>query len=563
MMFKIFNKSLLKLVVVLSIVLTISNFSLSSYASEITSSTDKVLIIYDSKKETAYNRDILNIMRTLLGRFSSDIELLKLSNYDGEINKNYYSHIFILGINENSYNNDKNTKNLISSLNSYKGTICWLGYGIENLLEHKKYNLDYVGKTNNIVSVNYRGKSYNLDEHYVFNIVESKDTSNKVIGSINDTLNKYPYIINDKNLFYVSKLDLDGVLFYIFCDSLNDIFNIKTFDKGRIFVRIEDVHAFREPKNLVEIADYLSSKNIPFTIALIPAYVNPKNHKVITLSESPEIVKAIKYMQDKGGTVILHGYTHQYKKEEVSGEGYEFWDGKKDEPLKENMKIFVKDRVLNGLRVCIENGIYPLAFEAPHYAMESEGYKELKKYFSTYMGQHQNNDKKFSTNTYPYIIRDTEEFNIFIPENLGYIDPEDKFTFQNIKENLNKLSIVRGFSGGFFFHSYLNIEYLKNTIEYLEKQNIEFMNLRDFNNWVKVDEIQIRNNGDEIIVNYDKDLDEITKSDTRFKSISNISKVLIFIVSISVLIFVIIFIYFKRIDKEIFKINDFILESIF
>ncbi|CZR77074.1 hypothetical protein CDFC105_50889 [Clostridioides difficile] len=552
MMFKIFNKSLLKLVVVLSIVLTISNFSLSSYASEITSSTDKVLIIYDSKKETAYNRDILNIMRTLLGRFSSDIELLKLSNYDGEINKNYYSHIFILGINENSYNNDKNTKNLISSLNSYKGTICWLGYGIENLLEHKKYNLDYVGKTNNIVSVNYRGKSYNLDEHYVFNIVESKDTSNKVIGSINDTLNKYPYIINDKNLFYVSKLDLDGVLFYIFCDSLNDIFNIKTFDKGRIFVRIEDVHAFREPKNLVEIADYLSSKNIPFTIALIPAYVNPKNHKVITLSESPEIVKAIKYMQDKGGTVILHGYTHQYKKEEVSGEGYEFWDGKKDEPLKENMRIFVKDRVLNGLRVCIENGIYPLAFEAPHYAMESEGYKELKKYFSTYMGQHQNNDKKFSTNTYPYIIRDTEEFNIFIPENLGYIDPEDKFTFQNIKENLDKLSIVRGFSGGFFFHSYLNIEYLKNTIEYLEKQNIEFMNLRDFNNWVKVDEIQIRNNGDEIIVNYDKDLDELTKSDTRFKSISNISKILIFIVSTSVLIFVIIFIYFKRIDKKKF-----------
>ncbi|ENY8313434.1 TPA: DUF2334 domain-containing protein [Clostridioides difficile] len=552
MMFKIFNKSLLKLVIVLSIVLTISNFSLFSYASEITSSTDKVLIIYDSKKETAYNRDILNIMRTLLGRFSSDIELLKLSNYDGEINKNYYSHIFILGINENSYNNDKNTKNLISSLNSYKGTICWLGYGIENLLEHKKYNLDYVGKTNNIVSVNYKGKSYNLDEHYVFNIVESKDTSNKVIGSINDTLNKYPYIINDKNLFYVSKLDLDGVLFYIFCDSLNDIFNIKTFDKGRIFVRIEDVHAFREPKNLVEIADYLSSKNIPFTIALIPAYVNPKNHKVITLSESPEIVKAIKYMQDKGGTVILHGYTHQYKKEEVSGEGYEFWDGKKDEPLKENMKIFVKDRVLNGLRVCIENGIYPLAFEAPHYAMESEGYKELKKYFSTYMGQHQNNDKKFSTNTYPYIIRDTEEFNIFIPENLGYIDPEDKFTFQNIKENLDKLSIVRGFSGGFFFHSYLNIEYLKNTIEYLEKQNIEFMNLRDFNNWVKVDEIQIRNNGDEIIVNYDKDLDEITKSDTRFKYISNISKILIFIVSISVLIFVIIFIYFKRIDKKKF-----------
>lgn len=552
MTFKTFNKILSKLVTALLIGIIISNFNLSSYAAQITSSTDKVLIIYDSKKETAYNRDILKIMRTLLGRFSSDIELLQLSSYDKEINKNYYSHIFIVGINENSYGNDKKTKDLISSLDLYKGTICWLGYGIENLLEHKKYNLDYLGKTNNIVSVNYKGKSYNLDENYVFNIVESKDTSNKVIGSIDDTLNKYPYIINDKNLFYVSKLDLDGVLFYIFCDSLNDIFNVKTFNKGSIFVRIEDVHAFRDPKDLVKIADYLSSKNIPFIIALIPAYVNPKNHKITTLSESPEIVKAIKYMQDKGGTVILHGYTHQYKKEAVSGEGYEFWDGKKDAPLKENMKIFVKDRVLSGLRICIENGIYPLAFEAPHYAMESDGYRELKKYFSTYMGQHQNNDKKFSTNTYPYVIRDTEEFNVLIPENLGYIDPEDKLTFQNIKENLDKVSIVRGFSGGFFFHSYLNIEYLKKTIEYLEKQNIEFMDLRDFDNWVKVDEVQIRNNGDEIIVSYDKDLEENTESEIRFKSISNISEILILIVSLSVLIFVIVFIYFKKIDKKKF-----------
>ncbi|CZR96348.1 MULTISPECIES: DUF2334 domain-containing protein [Clostridioides] len=551
-MFKTFNKNLLKVVIILFIVLIISNFNLSSHATEITSNRNKVLVIYDSKKETAYNRDILKIMRTLLGRFSSDIDLLKLSDYDDEINKNYYSHVFIIGINENSYDNDKKTKYLLSALDSYKGNICWLGHGIENLLEYKKYNLEYLGKTNNIVSVNYKGKSYNLDEHYLFNLVKSKEVSNKVIGSIDDTLNKYPYIINDKNLFYVSKLDLDGVLFYIFCDSLNDIFNIKKFDKGSIFVRIEDVHAFRDPKNLVDIADYLSSKDIPFAIALIPAYVNPKNHKIITLSESPEVVKAVKYMQDKGGTVILHGYTHQYKKEEVTGEGYEFWDGEKDAPLNEDMEVFVKNRVLSGLRICIENGIYPLAFEAPHYAIESEGYKELKKYFSTYVGQHQNNDKKFSTNTYPYVIRDTEEFNIFIPENLGYIDPEDNFTFQDIKEKLDKVSIVRGFSGGFFFHSYLDTEYLKYTIEYLEKQNIKFMNLRDFDNWVRIDEIQIRNVGDEIKVTYDRNLEENTEDDTRFKSISSISKILILIVSVSVLIFVIIFIYFKKIDKKKF-----------
>lgn len=50
------------------------------------------------------------------------------------------------------------------------------------------------------------------------------------------------------------------------------------------------------------------------------------------------------------------------------------------------MKIFVKDRVLNGFRVCIENGIYFFVFEVLYYVMELEGYKELKKYFFIYMG---------------------------------------------------------------------------------------------------------------------------------------------------------------------------------
>lgn len=146
MMFKTYNKNLSKVLIALLIVLIMSNFNICSYAVETYSNTNKVLVIYDSKKETSYNRDILKIVRTLLGRFSSNIELLKLSNYDNEINETYYSHIFIIGINENSYSNDEKTNTLINSLDSYKGVICWLGHGIENLLEYKKYNLEYVKK---------------------------------------------------------------------------------------------------------------------------------------------------------------------------------------------------------------------------------------------------------------------------------------------------------------------------------------------------------------------------------------------------------------------------------
>ncbi|MBM6838880.1 DUF2334 domain-containing protein, partial [Clostridium saudiense] len=183
--------------------------------------------------------------------------------------------------------------------------------------------------------------------------------------------------------------------------------------------------------------------------------VDSKTQTINTLDMMPEFIETIKYMQAKGGTVILHGYTHQLGEEEISGEGYEFWDIENNVPIHEDMETYIRDRALSGLRLCIENGIYPLGFEAPHYAMNIDGYEVLRKYFSTYVGQFQNNNERFATSTFPYIIRDSDAFNILIPENLGYIDKDDIFTIEKIKENFEKLSMVRGYTGGFFYHPYL------------------------------------------------------------------------------------------------------------
>ena len=217
-------------------------------------------------------------------------------------------------------------------------------------------------------------------------------------------------------------------------------------------------------------------------------------------------------MQDKGGSVILHGYTHQIGNEEVSGEGYEFWDMKNDKHIDEDIEIYVKDRILSGLRLCINNGIYPLGFEAPHYAMNIHGYKEIKKYFSTYVGQYQNNDYNFVTNSPPYTIENSNAFNKLIPENLGYVDDTDMFSIDKIKENLKKLSMVRGYSGGFFFHPYLDIEYLKEVVEYLKDERVEFIDLKEQDNYVKVDDINIISKNGNIKVSYDESK-SISKND--------------------------------------------------
>jgi uncharacterized protein YdaL len=259
-------------------------------------------------------------------------------------------------------------------------------------------------------------------------------------------------------------------------------------------------------------------------------------------------------MQEKGGSVILHGYTHQIGNEQISGEGYEFWDIKNDEPIKEDMNKYVKNRVLSGVRLCIENGIYPLGFEAPHYAMNAEGYKEIKKYFSTYVGQYQNNNDNFTSSTFPYTIKNSDTFNVLIPENLGFIDSEDPFTIDLIKENFNKISMVRGYSGGFFFHPYLDIKYLKECVQFFKNNNVNFLDLKEKENYIKVDDVSIISKDGKITYSYDKSKSiGVNKEKSKFEYYTKtINDAVIIFVSGTLVLFLIIFIVFRAMNKHKF-----------
>lgn len=504
------------------------------------------LIIYENENRFRYDENIVNHLKELLYVFNSDVSERDINSYEhGDINK--YDSIFVVNIQNDIVNNQ-----FLEDLSKYEDKIYWIGDKIQDYLEYSnKYDIKYSFQNNNITELMYKEKKIVIDLGYPFNIVEPSAKSS-TIATMSDGYNFYPYIINEKNLYYISRWDLENG--YIFDDSLNDFYDIKEFKEGEIFVRIEDVHPFRDTDALKEVADYLYSENVPFIIALIPTFLDHETKTINTLDMVPEFVETIQYMQSKGGTVILHGYTHQLGEEEISGEGYEFWDIENNVPIQEDMETYIRDRTLSGLRLCIENGIYPLGFEAPHYAMNIDGYKVLKKYFSTYIGQFQNNNEKFATSTFPYIIRGSDAFNTFIPENLGYIDKDDIFTVEKIKENFEKLSMVRGYTGGFFYHPYLDIDYLKECISFFRDRDVKFLDLKSMDNYVKIDDINIVSKNGKIECSYDeskaKPKVEISKFDLVIKDINDV--VIIFITVVLVLFFVI-FIIFRRINTRKFK----------
>ncbi|SHK16777.1 Uncharacterized protein YdaL [Caminicella sporogenes DSM 14501] len=504
----------------------------------------KVLLVYDRRSFFGFSGDIVTSYRELFGHFNVDVlEEIEEDYKKGQADD--FDFIFVIGIEGDFFNSI-----LLEDLKKTKKTVCWIGRGIEKLLEkNKRVSFTYDGESGELVKVFYRKKSFDIGLIDNFTIIDNISSNSKVYSWLSDGKNMYPYIIRENNYWYVSRAISYSVLFYIFADVLYDLFNeYSKIDKSRVFIRIEDVHPFRDTEKLRAIAEYLNSKKVPFMIAMIPAYKSQNSSYITPLSEKPEFIKTIKYMQKLGGSIILHGYAHQAFGGELTGEGFEFWDGINDKPLSLDIENWIYKRIGLGIQECVKNGIYPLAFEAPHYAVSQRGYKVLKKYFSTYCGHIQTSDQGFATTSYPYILYDTELFHKFIPENLGYVDPNNPLTINDIKNNFEKVSIVRGFTAGVFFHPYLDIKYLKEIVEMLKSENIEFYDLKKEDNWVKWNNINIMSKNGEICVDYS----ENSKDDSIKKGFAKGIKILIiFVLFVNAIFFYILIKSKKKANKDL------------
>ncbi len=425
-----------------------------------------------------------------------------------------------------------------------------------------KYNVRYIGTKWDITETYYSNKKnmnisnmekFYLDSNKGFTVLKPYSKDTKIYAYLSNGKDYFPYIINEKNLWHISQIDDRSVIFYIFSDVLNDIFKVDKFRKEKVFIRIEDVNPLIDINKLKSIADFLYSEDIPFMISLVPTGMDTKTGYTTGISDKKEFIEIIKYMQKKGGAVILYGYTNQNSKKQVIKEGYKFENEKESTPLKFDMEKYVYDKVGKNLDECVKNQIYPLAFGAPpHYDMDIREYKEFKKYFSTYIGQYQNNDKRFISKAYPYILKDTETFNILIPENLGNMEKNNSLWLREIQENFRKISIVRGYTAGVFFNPYMDINYLKNLVDYFKSQNVNFLDLKEEENWVKWNDIKVSSKNGTFNVKY-KEKKEFNKKSFKEKQlIDRINFIIIIIVAVFVTIFIIIFFLSKKKDRNKF-----------
>ncbi|WP_353851682.1 DUF2334 domain-containing protein [Clostridium sp.] len=66
---------------------------------------------------------------------------------------------------------------------------------------------------------------------------------------------------------------------------------------------------------LKNIADYLYNKGIPFIVVLMPVYFNTDLH------EMKEFTDTVRYMQSRGGAIVLHSFLQIGTEEDASIRG--------------------------------------------------------------------------------------------------------------------------------------------------------------------------------------------------------------------------------------------------
>jgi uncharacterized protein YdaL len=325
-------------------------------------------------------------------------------------------------------------------------------------------------------------------------------------------LSTFPWAIRSKNLTYIGEIPLafisEGDRYLAFCDLLFDALAPQTLEQHRAMVRLEDISAENDPVLLIAVADYLSSRRVPFSFGVVPRFKDPLGLQTGTpqdtpLKNKPALIAALRYMQSKGGVMIDHGWTHQYSNlrnpyNAVTGDDFEFFrvTENADHTLNyagavpEDSLAWVNGR-LDAARMEFQAAklTAPAIFEVPHYAASALDYQaiaaqygvryERSLYFRGLLSGNAIDASHMVGQFFPFVVRDVYG-SFVLPEDLGSVELEQFFQFPmrfpaDIIQDAQRTRVVRDGFASFYFHPFLDVSLLGQVVEGLRALGYTFV----------------------------------------------------------------------------------------
>ena len=435
--------------------------------------------------------------------------------------------------------------------------VMWSGFNIWQLAKTdadraaftQRYGWDaatsYIDSTDRVTKISYNGASLKRNELNSGGIIAPhivRDKDVRVLGRAECSkpdgaatacasvaqsgTTSFPWAVSSSGMTFIGEIPLTYLgeqdRYIAAADILLDFLQPGAQQFRQAAVRLEDVTPDSDPEELQAIVDYLHSQNVPFQMAVVPKYIDPKGTenngtpKELTLKDAPELVEVLQDAVNKGGTIVQHGTTHQFGTLDnpynaVSADDFEFirsWcsatNDTKAPPVDCQDKSFVQiggtlpgtsqewasERVDQGRQIFGEVGLpTPEIFETPHYSATREAYYGIGEHYPVryerellYAGTLTNTQAgphDYYGQFFPYAVNDPYGTHV-LPENLGNFEPNEinQHPPRLAQEVIDaaKLNLVNTHAtASFFFHPYYPLAELKKIVAGIKAEGYTFV----------------------------------------------------------------------------------------
>ena len=340
--------------------------NLPAHAQDLGTSQEKALILYQERNFFGDRRDSVSVIEELMGHFDVQVTESPIDKLSQQ-NLSLYDAIFVIALDQTIEN-----PALTEALTAYEGRIIWLGNSVNALIEAGEYPLQYDGENYNFVTLEIQPskalepKTFSIGERRIFYQVSSLSDENKVYAWLSDGINRAPFIVTARNLSYVSRVDMNEPLFYIFAYFLHDVFPDKPSPANQLMVSIQDVHGFSDQENLRALADQLYELNIPFNLQLIPYFKMSGSKRLYRYDEIPQFVDTLRYMEARGGSIILEASPAELGEKSINALNLDILYKDNQLPL----KSYLEDMI----HLLLRQKLQPVGVSSPHRALSDAEY---------------------------------------------------------------------------------------------------------------------------------------------------------------------------------------------
>lgn len=440
-------------------------------------SRPRFLLLFEERTSRLTSMDELNMVADLLGHYPVNVTVQGVAAYrPGELGS--FDAFVYLGNRRRALPRD-----LALDVERFPGPVVWLGRNLLERVAGRPVGFRTAATYRLADTVGYRGRfGYPRLPFSVLPVRLLPGAEAAVLAEARGPLLNTPLVVREGKLTYVSTTDFREMTGWVLADLLAEIAqqacpscapSSAEAPAKRVMVRLEDVHPLGEPTRVRAAVAYLHREGIPFQVALIPVYSNPRQGVTVRLRDRPEMVAALQEAERLGGVIVQHGDTHQIGRAETAV-GWEFWNPYVERPTMTAREA--EERIRAGRDELLAAGLHPVAFEAPHYGIHPANYRAVARYYNAYSGRLQvSGVTHFALLEAPFAFTDRASGLWVTPENLGFVNPRLPDPVRAVLDRAELLAAwVRDPVAGVAFHPYLDDRYLREMVQGLKRQGYRF-----------------------------------------------------------------------------------------